>query len=135
MSDVHYSVTVSLESNIINVQANTRPEVRTASIRGLQGVRGEVGADGKSAYEVALDNGFVGTEVEWIETLKGSSAYQVAIDNGFVGTEEEWLESLRLKASPQDFGKILTNDGSDTGWVSIEDILNSNEVVWDLGEI
>ena len=26
--------------------------------------------------------------------LKGLSAYEVAVDNGFVGTEEEWLESL-----------------------------------------
>lgn len=26
---------------------------------------------GKSAYEVALDNGFVGTEAEWLESLKG----------------------------------------------------------------
>lgn len=26
---------------------------------------------GKSAYEIALDNGFVGTEEEWLESLKG----------------------------------------------------------------
>lgn len=31
---------------------------------------GIVGNDGKSAYEVAVDNGFVGTEVEWLESLK-----------------------------------------------------------------
>jgi len=29
------------------------------------------GADGKSAYEVAVDNGFVGTEVEWLASLVG----------------------------------------------------------------
>ena len=27
-----------------------------------------VGADGKSAYEIAVDNGFVGTEAEWVNT-------------------------------------------------------------------
>jgi hypothetical protein len=27
--------------------------------------------DGKSAYEVAVDNGFEGTETEWLESLKG----------------------------------------------------------------
>ena len=27
--------------------------------------------------------------------LKGRSAYEIAVDNGFVGTEEEWLESLK----------------------------------------
>jgi serine protease Do len=29
--------------------------------------------DGKSAYEIAVDNGFVGTESEWLASLKGSS--------------------------------------------------------------
>lgn len=32
---------------------------------------GTPGADGKSAYEVAVDNGFVGTETEWLESLRG----------------------------------------------------------------
>ena len=32
---------------------------------------GSIGADGKSAYEVAVDNGYVGTEQEWIKSLKG----------------------------------------------------------------
>ena len=31
----------------------------------------EKGADGKSAFEIAVENGFVGTEVEWLESLKG----------------------------------------------------------------
>lgn len=62
------------------------------------------GADGASAYEIAVANGFVGTEQEWLDSLVGAdstvagppgdSAYQVALDNGFVGTEAEWLASL-----------------------------------------
>lgn len=35
--------------------------------------------------------------LQWQEMLRGldgKTAYQVAVDNGFVGTEEEWLESL-----------------------------------------
>lgn len=68
------------------------------------------GDDGLSAYEVALDNGFIGTEAEWLESLVGpqgppgdgsgggggddASAYEIAVANGFVGTETEWLESL-----------------------------------------
>lgn len=69
----------------------------------------EKGKDGKSAYEIALENGFVGTETEWLESLKGAngkdgqngvngsdgkSAYEIAVENGFVGTESEWLVSL-----------------------------------------
>lgn len=31
------------------------------------------GADGKSAYQVAVDNGYTGTEKEWLVTLKGDT--------------------------------------------------------------
>lgn len=31
------------------------------------------GADGKSAYEIAVENGYTGTEQEWLESLKGDS--------------------------------------------------------------
>lgn len=75
----------------------------------LERLRDSAGAEGASAYEVAVANGFVGTEAAWLESLigapgadgadgadgaAGASAYQVAVANGFVGTELEWLESL-----------------------------------------
>lgn len=47
---------------------------------------------GKSAYEVAVSNGFVGTEAQWLDTL---TAYGRAKANGYNGTEAEWLESLK----------------------------------------
>lgn len=43
-------------------------------IQGIQGEKGETGAQGatgKSAYQIALDNGFVGTEEEWLASLHG----------------------------------------------------------------
>ena len=55
------------------------------------------GSPGASAYEVAVANGFEGTEQEWLDSLNGepgASAYQIAVANGFVGTEQEWLDSL-----------------------------------------
>ena len=36
---------------------------------GAQGPKGDIGADGKSAYELAVDNGFSGTETEWLKSL------------------------------------------------------------------
>ena len=32
---------------------------------------------------------------EGIETAQGKSAFEIAVENGFVGTESEWLESLK----------------------------------------
>lgn len=92
---------------------------------GPQGPPGAPGADGKSAYEIAVSNGFIGSESQWLESLKGKdgvdgapgkdgakgadgtngadgsngldglSAYEIAITEGFEGTEAEWLLSLK----------------------------------------
>lgn len=48
-------------------------------IRGGRGPRGLPGIDaqgtpGSSAYQIALDNGFVGSEVEWLESLEGAAS-------------------------------------------------------------
>lgn len=44
-----------------------------ALIKALGG-SGGAGAPGKSAYEIAVENGFEGTEQEWLESLVGQSA-------------------------------------------------------------
>lgn len=31
-----------------------------------------------------------------LQPLPGKSAYEIAVENGFEGTEEEWLESLKM---------------------------------------
>jgi hypothetical protein len=104
---------------------------QVASLKGEQGLQGIAGADGLSAYQVALSNGFVGTEAEWLLSLKGAtgeqgiqgiagadgsigldgadglSAYQVALANWFVGTEVEWLASLQ-GASSQNIIAVTT---------------------------
>jgi len=37
-------------------------------------IKGDEGESGKSAYEVAVDNGFIGTEEEWLESLHGGAS-------------------------------------------------------------
>ena len=80
---------------------------------GVDGTNGLNGEAGKSAYEIAVANGYTGTEEDWLASLKGAtgargatgakgakgddgkSAYEIAVENGFEGTEEEWLASLK----------------------------------------
>lgn len=38
----------------------------------IKGEKGDVGADGKSAYEVAVANGYSGTQAQWLASLKGA---------------------------------------------------------------
>lgn len=46
----------------------------------------ESSGGGKSAYEIALKNGFKGTEQEWLKSLQGESPYIGENGNWFVGT-------------------------------------------------
>lgn len=93
---------------------NVRP-VGKSSSGGLA-----VDVSGLSAYDVAVANGFVGTEAAWLASLKGergskgeqgepgiqgeqgvqgepgASAYEVAVNNGYEGTEEEWLSTFGI---------------------------------------
>ena len=45
---------------------------------GVDGTDGADGADGPSAYEVAVGNGFVGTEAQWLASLVGPQGAQGA---------------------------------------------------------
>jgi len=41
------------------------------NIKGEKGDKGDTGEDGLSAYEVAVENGYIGTSEEWLASLKG----------------------------------------------------------------
>ena len=41
-----------------------------------QTIKQEGGLGGKSAYEIAIDNGFTGTEKEWLLSLRGETPYR-----------------------------------------------------------
>ena len=49
------------------------------------------GKDGKSAYQIALDNGFVGTEEEWLESLKGTAYDDTAIVDDIKAIKQDIL--------------------------------------------
>ena len=50
---------------------------------------GGSGTAGKSAYEIAVDNGFVGTETEWLESLKGAEGTNGATFTPYVSSSGE----------------------------------------------
>ena len=69
---------------------------------------GMPGENGKSAFEIAVDNGFEGTEEEWLESLKGpqgemgpqgpagDSAYDIVKKYmAYEGTVDDWIKELK----------------------------------------
>lgn len=75
----------------------------------------EIVVYGKSAYEVALDNGFEGTEEEWLASLKGEKGDKGEITNlaaTLEGNEEDKAPSVKaVKAGLDELGgRIARND-------------------------
>ena len=65
-------------------------------------LKGEDGEDGKSAYQIAFEEGYDGTKEEWLKSLvgkDGKSAYEIAKENDFEGSEQEWLDSLKANVT------------------------------------
>ena len=55
-----------------DVAFNDNKSLQEKYDNGELGGGGGSGTAGKSAYEIAVDNGFIGTETEWLESLKGA---------------------------------------------------------------
>ncbi len=70
-------------------------------VKGDKGDTGERGENGKSAYEIAVANGYWGDETLWLSSLHGSnglpgkSAFDVAGGYQAYDTVNEWLETLK----------------------------------------
>lgn len=69
-----------------------------AFLKSLVGPKGDAG---KSAYQLAVEGGFSGTEKEWINSLKGQDAYQLAVASGYQGDLKSWLASLKGEKGDQ----------------------------------
>ncbi len=61
-------VTASVLSTGVDITITDKNGTQTVGIR-----NGENGDNGKSAYQSAVDNGFVGTEDEWLDSLHGEN--------------------------------------------------------------
>lgn len=61
--------------NLIAVSAITGP-AGPQGIQGIQGIPGTPGAAGASAYQIAVNNGFAGTESAWLLSLVGPAGPQ-----------------------------------------------------------
>lgn len=57
---------------------------------------GTKGGDGKSAYQIAVDNGFVGNEAQWLASLKGDKG-----DKGDASETKAGLDCAAIDALPK----------------------------------
>lgn len=72
--------------------------------------------DFERVYSYAEELGYTGTLEELIEAFKGDNAYDIAVKNGYEGTETEWL--LTLVGERGDSPRIGNNG---TWWIGNDD--------------
>lgn len=87
---------------------------------GVDGKDGKDGQDGKSAYELAVANGFKGSEAEWLESLKGDAAQ---IDTSKFVQKEDLTGYAKSEDIPDVSGLATKEDIPDlTGYAKTTDI-------------
>jgi hypothetical protein len=75
-----------------------------------------IGEQGKSTYEIWLSLGHEGTVVDFINDIQGESAYEVWIDAGHTGTVTDFLDSLVGK-SAYDIWISLGHQGTEQDFI------------------
>ena len=86
--------------------------------------------NGKSAYEIAVDKGFVGTETEWLESLKGSDGTTPHIDettkNWFIGDTDTGILAQGTNGKDGKSISTITKDDNNNIIVTFTDGTTQN---------
>ena len=61
-------------------------------------VEGSGSLQGKSAYEIAVQGGFQGTEAEWLKSLQGTTPHIGDNGNWYIGEEDTCVSALPPEA-------------------------------------
>lgn len=118
-------VTVDVTKKVTNVEIVKKEilvNVNATATKVIEVSNGP-GAPGINNYQLAVINGFVGTEAEYLLSLNGTngvSAYQVAVNNGFIGTESDWLLSLKGTDGVSAYQVAVNNGfvGTESQWLA-----------------
>ena len=102
--------------------AGAKGEKGDPGVQGAPGKDGAKGADGKSAYEVAVSNGFVGNEAAWLASLKGEKGDKG--DAGAGGSGDSALQ-LRIAALEQVLAKVPKYKEYQAGYIPRADFVGT----------
>lgn len=90
--------------------------------------------DGDSAYEIAVKNGFVGTEQEWLASLRGDSLtpkdlYDAAVAEGYTGSYYDYLTQVAGLDGEQLLSALKEELGQDIAINMAEPLLSSVSII------
>lgn len=108
-SDIQNKPAVATQEDLKNIELKPGPA----------GKDGQPGKDGKSAYQIAVDNGFVGSEAEWLQSLHGKDG--AATSDGDASLSIEAITDL---IKQHIHALVDTNNGQLT--ISTDDVSNGS---------
>ncbi len=115
IAGVNGGETEQIPASLLKGQTGPQGEKGETGAPGEAGPQGEAGKDGASAYQVAVANGFSGTEQEWLESLKaaGLTKEQIAKLDGLVD-----IKSIGANLTLSEDGELAAEAGGDTAKVA-----------------
>ena len=79
--------------NIVSTPIDYKVTLNTGKLELLENKQDDLTHDGTGTKYPTVDA--INEALSQIVLTPGKSAYEIALENGFVGTEQEWLESLK----------------------------------------
>ena len=76
-------------------------DIVNGNINNVSGLAGATNGESKMGGDIAASGGIGGAGIGFGTGLRGRSAYESALIQGFVGTEKEWIDSLHGKDGAQ----------------------------------
>ena len=96
ISQLPIAGTITGTEQMLGVQAGITKRFPASALKGVKGDTGALGGKGDTGATGA--RGLTGVKGDTGATgagTDGASAFQIAVTNGFTGTEKQWLRSLR----------------------------------------
>lgn len=108
-SDIQNKPDVATQEDLKNIELKPGPA----------GKDGQPGKDGKSAYQIAVDNGFVGSEAEWLQSLHGKDGATTSDGDASLS-----IEAITDLVKQHIHALVDTNNGQLT--ISTDDVSNGS---------
>ena len=103
-------------------QVINKPDLATKQdLRNISLTPGPAGHDGKSAYEIAVDNGFIGSQTEWLQSLHGRDGTSSASGDNSLSTQaiaELIKQHLRVQIDSSTGNLIVKVDEQSNGSIA-----------------
>ena len=103
-------------------QVTNKPDLATKQdLRNISLTPGPAGHDGKSAYEIAVDNGFTGSQAEWLQSLHGRDGTSSTSSDASLSTQaiaELIKQHLRVQIDSSTGNLIVKVDDQSNGSIA-----------------